>query len=141
MALLNQRENALRIKKSAQREKQGSIRVRRASCPAPPLIPTPGQGQVPPPATGAEYTADPASALPVIVRTPSIIPQRTFEQRAASLDLLGRVAGAVLPAAPHRSLRWDQQRAERQATLGRSGKTRGAVGAAARSGLRLPSPG
>lgn len=62
-------------------------------------------------------------------------------ERAASLDLLGRVAGAVLPAAPHRSLRWDQQRAERQATLGRSGKTRGAVGAAARSGLRLPSPG
>ena len=81
VALLSQRENALRIKKSAQREKQGSIRVRRASCPAPPLIPTPGQGQVPPPATEAEYTADPASALPVIVRTPSIIPQRTFEQR------------------------------------------------------------
>ena len=81
VALLSQKENALRIKKSAQREKQGSIRVRRASCPAPPLIPTPGQGQVPPPATEAEYTADPASALPVIVRTPSIIPQRTFEQR------------------------------------------------------------
>lgn len=133
-SLLEPKRECSSDQKSAQREKLGSIREGRASCPAPPFIPTPGQGQGPPPATEAEYTADPASSLPVIVRTPQHVAQRILSGESSEPRpprASGRSRRGSRQRLPHRSLRWDQQRAE-PGHLGRSGKP-GAAGAAGRS--------